>query len=220
MNVLLNNPLFQGIDAKDLPHMLNCLNSKKRRFGKGSFIFMAEESPPKIGIMLSGRAQVIKENYAGDRTIIDEILSGDIFGEVFACMGLNKIPVSVVTTEISDVLFLNAQRVAETCHSACEFHHKLILNLLSVIAGKNALLNVKMSYITHKTIRGRLMAFLYDHADRAQSDKFSIPYNRNELADYLCADRSAISRELSKMKQEGIIDYDKNIFLLKSVNHR
>lgn len=218
--LLLRNPLFKGISPADLPHMLNCLKSKKQKYKKNSFIFMAGESVPKIGILLSGKAQVIKENYAGDRMIIDEISTSDIFGETFACMDIDAIPVSVIATEDCHVLLLDAKKIARTCCSACDFHHRLISNLLAVIAGKNALLSAKMSYITHKTIRSRLLAFLYDHAEKAQSERFSIPYNRNELADYLCTDRSALSRELSRMKREGIIDYDKNIFEFKSVVSR
>lgn len=148
--------------------------------------------------------------------IIGKLETGDIFGETFACMGLDTIPVSVLATDPCKVLFLDAASLIKTCDKTCDFHHKLIANLLAIMAKKNTLLNAKMSYLTHKTIRGRVLAYLDDQAEKARSDKFTIPYNRNELADYLCVDRSALSRELRKMKQEGLLDYKSKTFLLKS----
>ncbi|MDD2216709.1 MAG: Crp/Fnr family transcriptional regulator [Eubacteriales bacterium] len=211
-DLIAKTPLFKGISINDIPSMLNCLGSQKLTYEKDSFIFLAEESRPKVGIMLCGKAQIIKENYFGDRTIIGSLESGDIFGETYACMGLSEIPVSVLATENSQALLLDMHKITHTCQSACTFHHQVITNLLKILAKKNTLLNAKMSYITHKTIRGRLEAYFNDQAEKTHSLEFKVPFNRNELADYLCIDRSAMCRELSRMKQEGLIDYHKNRF--------
>ena len=147
--------------------------------------------------------------------IIGSLEPGNLFGETYACMGLAKIPVSVEAVEDCSVLLLDINRMLRTCNNACMFHQQLISNLLNIIATKNMLLNKKMSYITHKTIRGRLLAFLEDQAEHANSNVFEIPFNRNELADYLCIDRSAMSRELGRMKKEGLLDFDRKAFRLQ-----
>ena len=113
------------------------------------------------------------------------------------------------------MLLLDINLMLRTCNKACQFHQRLISNLLKIIATKNMILTRKMSYITHKTIRGRLLAFLEDQAERAKSNIFEIPFNRNELADYLCVDRSAMSRELGRMKKEGLLDFDRKTFRLQ-----
>ncbi|GAB1476577.1 Crp/Fnr family transcriptional regulator [Bacillota bacterium] len=213
---LKKHPLFDGISAEDIKHLLSCMDSRKQHFKKGSYIFIAGSSYPRIGILLSGSAQVIKENYHGDRMIIGNIGAGAFFGETYACMGLTEIPVSVEALEDCDVLLLDVNKMLKTCSTACSFHHKLISNLLKIVASKNMQLNRKMSYITHKTIRGRLLAYFEDQAEAAASDTFQIPFNRNELADYLCMDRSAMSRELGNMKKEGLLLFKKKTFRLQA----
>ena len=213
--ILMKHPLFVGIDEQDINHILSCMNSRQQKFAKGGFIFLAEESYPKLGILMSGRAQVIKENIFGDKMIIGNVEQGNLFGETYACMGLSKIPVSVEAVEDSKVLLLDINRMLNTCSNTCTFHQRLIGNLLNIIATKNMLLNRKMSYITHKTIRGRLLAYFEDQAENAGSETFEIPFNRNELADYLCVDRSAMSRELGRMKKEGLLDFSRKAFRLQ-----
>ncbi len=213
--ILLNHPLFAKMDQQELSQILSCLDGRRQSFAKGAFIFLAEESSPRLGILLSGKAQIIKENIYGDRMIIGDLEPGNLFGETYACMGLLKIPVSVETTEDCSVLLLDINRMLTTCGKACVFHQQLIANLLNIVATKNMLLNRKMSYITHKTIRGRLLAYLEDQAESSGSRAFEIPFNRNELADYLCMDRSALSRELGRMKKEGLLDFHRKAFRLQ-----
>lgn len=214
-NILKNHPLFAEIEQEDLHQILSCMDSREQHFPKGSFIFLAEESYPKLGILLAGKAQVIKENIFGDKMIIGNLEPGNLFGETYACMGLAKIPVSVEAIEDCSVLLLDINRMLKTCSNACSFHQRLVANLLNIVATKNMQLNRKMSYITHKTIRGRLLAYLEDQAERTNSDAFEIPFNRNELADYLCVDRSAMSRELGRMKKEGLLDFSRKAFRLQ-----
>lgn len=212
---LSKHPLFFGIDPKDIEHVLSCMGSQKQYFGKNSFIFVSGRSYPKIGIILSGKARVIKENIHGDKSIIGILDQGSLFGETYACIDLPLIPVSVEAVEDCTVLLLDLNRMLKTCENTCMFHQKLISNLLKIVATKNMMLNKKMSYMTHKTIRGRLLAFLDDQAEKAGSEQFEIPFNRNELADYLCVDRSAMSRELGRMKKEGLLDYNRRAFRLQ-----
>ncbi len=215
-NILSKHPLFSGIIVGDIKHILNCMDSRRQHFEKGELIFVADYSIPKVGILLSGKAQIIKENYHGDKMIVGNIDSGSLFGETYASMSLSTIPVSVEALENCLVLLLDLDRMLKMCESTCPFHQKMISNLLKIIAVKNMQLNKKMSYITHKTIRGRLLAYLEDQAEEANSEKFEIPFNRNELSDYLCIDRSAMSRELSRMKKEGLLNFKKKTFHLQA----
>lgn len=211
IEILKNNKLFSGIDETDIYNVLKCLNSYTRFFLKGEFVFLAGESKPSVGILVSGETQITKENILGDSMIVGSFKAGDMFGETFACMGMKEIPVTVTALEKCEVLFIDVNRIIHTCKSACSFHQQLISNLLRIIAEKNIFLNQKMSYITHKTIRSRLEAYFCDIIEQSGSYTFTVPYNRNELADYLCTDRSAMSRELSKMQSEGIININKKI---------
>ena len=202
-DVLSSNMLFKDISVEDIEKMLKCLDSREREYKKGEYVFMAGQSKPAVGVLLSGNAQVIKENFMGDLAIIGSLQAGDFFGETFA-LAAEKSACSVIRDRCK-VIFLNIDRMTHTCKNSCPFHHQLISNLLNIVAQKNIILNRKISYLTHKTIRGRLTAYFYDCMEKANSRRFSIPFNRRELADYLCIDRSAMSRELSNMKKEGIL---------------
>lgn len=212
LNILKETELFANMKGPDISAMLKCLGSREQSFAKDDFICLAGETTPAVGILLSGKAQIIKENVFGDTMLVSTLETGDMFGETFACMGQKVMPVSVTAVEPCNVLLMDIGRIVHTCQSACPFHQQLISNLLRIIAKKNALLSRKMSYLTHKTIRGRLEAYFFDQMERSGSREFSLPFNRSELADYLCMDRSAMSRELSHMKDEGILDYSGKSF--------
>jgi CRP-like cAMP-binding protein len=219
-DILKRSKLFSGMDESQISSVLKCTKSHIKTYPKGDFIFLADVSAPEISILLSGSAQIIKENIIGDSMIVGSLEAGDMFGETFACTGKEFIPVTVIATDNCEVIFIDADNIIQTSKSACEFHRQMISNLLRIIAEKNVLLNKKMSYITHKTIRGRLEAYFLDMIEQKKSFNFTIPYNRNELADYLCADRSALCRELTNMRKEGIINYAGNNFQwLKKKNH-
>lgn len=211
-NILKKMELFQNIHEDDIPGMLKCLDCKIKTYHKDEFIFLAGESTPAVGILLAGKAQVIKENIHGDRLIIRKLSAGDMFGESYASMAVKVMPVSVYTLEETQVLLFDLKKIILTCKSACVFHQTLIMNLMKIIARKNAVLSEQMFYLSHKTIRSRMEAYLLDQADKHGSYTFSIPFKRNELAEYLCMDRSAMLRELGKMKEEGILSYNKNTF--------
>lgn len=178
-------------------------------------IFVAGHTNPFVGIILSGTAKIIKENLYADRMIIQKLSEGDMFGETYACMGLKSAEVSIEALCDTKVLAIDVERIVASCPNTCIFHRQLNMNLLKILSSKNIQLNQKLFFLSHKTIRNRIFAYLYDEANRQKSKSFEIPFNRNELSEYLCIDRSALSRELSNMKKEGQIDYHKNRFVLK-----
>lgn len=214
IDILKKTDLFAGLSDDEIESMLKCLRAKAVDYEKDEFIFFAGKTRPAVGIIIAGTAQVIKENYYGDLLIMHNLHETDMFGEVYAGMEADRVPVSVVALSPCRVLLLDLKNILGTCHSACSFHQRLILNLMKHVAEKSALLSEQMSYLSHKTIRARLEAYLHEQATKAGSHSFKIPFNKSELAQYLCVDRAAMQRELGKMKAEGLLSYDKNTFRL------
>jgi len=206
--------LFSGISDEELKHMLDCLGSTQRNYSKDEIILLAGEPVTFVGIALQGSVVIEKEDIMGNRAIIAAIPSPGLFAEAFACAGIQESPVSVRAAENSVVLFLQFSRILQTCPSTCAFHMKLIENMMKTLAQKNIILNHKISILSIRTLRERIFAYLLELAGKKGAKKFSIPFSRSELADYLNADRSAVSRELSHMKRDGLIDYKKNNFCL------
>lgn len=212
--ILKKNMLFEGIDEMDIGSLLKCLSASTKKFSKGDIIYMDGETILHVGIILSGRLQIVKEDYFGNRTIMSDLGVGEIFGEVFACSKIDKIPVTVISAMDSEILFINYRQILAVCPSSCEFHLKLISNMLDILALKNLMLNHKIDCLSKRTTRERILTYLSFQSRKAESSSFKIPFNRQELADYLCVDRSAMSSELGKMRDEGIIEFNKNKFTL------
>ena len=213
MDVLLKSDVFSGIDSAEVSAMLKCLDAFKREYSRGEFILRYGSRTECTGLLLSGSIHIIREDFWGRRDIIAELKPGDTFAESYACTGA---PMSVETMANSDcvVLYLNMQRVVKVCPSSCAFHTRLIVNLLSAIARSNLRLNEKLNYVTRRSTREKLLSYLSAQARLASSSTFDIPLNRQQLADFLSVDRSAMSAELSRMRSEGIISFEKNHFTL------
>jgi len=194
--------------------LLACLSCRRQTYEKGSYILMAGNRVVDIGIVLSGRALVLKEDFWGNRTILSEIEASNLFAEAFSCAGEEALPISVMATEPTEVLFLDYRRIVTSCTSACVFHTALIQNMLQVVARNNIMLVEKIEHITKRTTRKKLLSYLSEQARLKGSHRFEIPYDRQELADYLAVDRSAMSAELSKMRDAGLLRYHKNTFEL------
>ena len=160
---------------------------------------------------------IAKDDIWGNRKIIERIRAGYVFGEAYASKGDEPLKIHVEATEETEVLFLDANKIIRTCSASCSFHTGLIHNMLSLVAGKNLHMMQKMDCLTERTIRNRLLSYLSIQVIEKQSNKFTIPFNRQELADFLSVDRSALSAELSKMQKEGIIEYSKNHFVINDV---
>lgn len=207
-------PLFAGIETDKLHSLLDCLAAVKRVYRKDEFIFMAGDQATSVGIVLSGSVRVLQEDFWGHRGILAHIEPGGLFGEAFSCAEKDALPVSVIASEASEVLLVDYRRIVTTCSSACIFHTLLIMNMLRILAEKNILLTRKIEHLSKRTTRDKLLSFLSAQAVFAKSNAVEIPFNRQELADFLCVDRSALSRELGAMQSEGLINYDKNSFEL------
>jgi len=207
-----HNPIWSGIGFSDFEGMIRCMEAKTRSYGKGDIIFMSGDAVSYIGLIVSGSVKVIKESIDGNISILTELSASDTFGEVFACAGIDHCPVTVQASEKCEVLFLNYGKITTSCSSACAFHSRLIENMLKLIAQKNLLLMQKIEILSKRTTRDKLLAFF--DMQRGIAKKFTVPYNREEMAHYLNVDRSAMSNELSKMREEGIIKFHKNSFEL------
>ena len=212
--VLQKVDLFKGISDENILIMLNCLNAQKRQYNKRQAIFIAGENAISVGIVLTGNVHIVKEDILGNRTILSDAKEGDLFCESFSCAQAEKLPVTVVAATDSIILMINYRRIITTCSSVCKFHSKLIENMLEILAYKNISLNRKVDYLSKRTTREKLIEFLSYHQEQENSDVFTIPFNRQELADYLCVDRSAMSNELGKMRDEGLIKFEKSRFEL------
>lgn len=208
------SPLFQGIGEKDLPKLLECLGASRKTFLKNAAVFSAGAPVEYTGVLLHGGAQVVYEDVFGNRSILGELKAGELFGEAFAFAGLEQLPVSVFTQKESEILFLDARRILRTCASPCGFHRLLVENMVRILAMKNVTLNNKIRYLSMRSTREKLLAYLSDQAVAAGGTTFTIPFDRQELADFLCVDRSAMCAQLSRLKQEGFLDYKRSQFRL------
>lgn len=207
-------PLFEGVEDAEIDSLLSCLGAKRRTYKKDAFIFRVDDPAQHVGIVLSGGANVIQEDFWGNRAIMMHVGRGDLFGEAFSCGKSERLPVSVIATEASEIMLIDCRKIVATCTSACVFHVRLISNMLQILANKNLVMTNKMGFLSQRTTREKLLSFLSAQAVNAKSREVTIPYNRQELADYLCVERSALSRELTRMKADGLLDYDKNRFTL------
>jgi len=195
--------------------MLACLGAHERQYGKGETIFRAGECAESMGLVLSGGVNIEIDDLWGNKTILGHVEPGQLFAETYACIPGEPLMVNVVASERSGVLFLNAAKLLTTCQNSCAHHNRLIQNLLQVFAQKNLALSRRSLHTSPKTIRGRLLSYLSEQAKRSGSYQFAVPFNRQQLADYLGVDRSAMSNELSKMQRDGILRCERSRFTLK-----
>lgn len=212
---LFNTQLFDGLKEDEITSLLGCLDAEKRSYKKGEVILSEGSITKNIGIVLSGMAMISCCDIWGNNSILGNAAPGSIFAEVYACIPEQPLLVTVSAAEDTSVLFMNVGRILTTCTNACPFHARLARNLLNVCAYKSLQLSQRIQHTSSKSIRGRLMSYFSECAKRAGSNSFLIPYNRQQLADYLNVDRSAMCNELSKMQKDGIIEYERNRILLK-----
>lgn len=208
----VHSPLFEGIQPDDLNTMLGCIGYHIGTFRKGEALALEDENIKHIGILLSGVVDMIKEDFWGNKTLLVRMHKDELFGETFACGTDTRSIVSFVVSEDAEILFIPFNKVMHTCSMTCVFHHRLIENMIRIIANKSRDLMHKVDVISKKTLREKILTYLSLQAQTSSSHYFEIPLGRVELAEYMCADRSALTRELAKMKADGVIDYDKNCF--------
>ena len=210
--ILKNNALFLDITYSDFTAMFNCLSPREKAFKKNEIILMQGDTVNFIGIVIQGSVNVVKGEADGSEILFSHIAEGEIFGGELACAGIKQSAVSIVAAEDSELLFFDYYKIIHTCKNSCLFHGQMIENMLKILAVNNLRLNQKIDIISKRGLREKLLCFFHYHANGAK--KFTVPFSRAELANYICADRSAVSNELSKMQKEGIIKYDKHQFEL------
>lgn len=214
LEVLQKCTLFDSISEENLLDMIDCLDAKVQQYTKNQTIIMEGQEATHIGIVLSGKVQIVYMDYYGNRSIVTEIYPSQLFGESFVCANVKSIPISAVASDSSDIMLIDGKRIMQSCCNACEFHNQVIFNLLKVIATKNLIFHQRIEITSKRTTREKLMTYLLQQAKAKNTSSFTIPYDRQELADFLEVDRSGLSSEISKLRAEGILECKRNHFIL------
>lgn len=212
--ILTASPLFAGIEPDHILAMLPCLQAEKRTYAKGVYLFRQGDQLSCLPLLVRGQLLIQHEDYWGNRSIVQSIQPGDVFGEAYALPGSDCMQNDVTATENSTVLLLNVQKMLTVCASGCPFHSHVTQNLFFILSAKNRRLMQKISLLAQRSTREKLLSYLSDEAQRQGTSGIVIPFSRQQLADFLSVDRSAMSSELGRMRRDGLIDYDKNRFTL------
>ena len=216
--ILRTSPFFKGLTDNEILSILHCVNAATISRERDSYIFRAGDSTEVMGLVVAGCVLVIQEDLWGHRNILSKCHVGDFFGEPYAASPGAVLNVSVVADEDCEIILLNVQRLLVSCSTVCEHHQKLIRNLVGVLANKILILNDKITHVGKRTTRDKLLSYLSSVSIRQASLSFDIPFDRQQLADYLCIDRAAMSAEISKLQKEGLIKTNRNHFELSVCN--
>lgn len=214
ISVLKNSKLFHGTKESDIYSILNCFQAKVLHYKKGEYIIRHGDIINNIMILLDGCLCIQRDDYWGNRSIVNIVNIGEMFGEAYTAHDSKPILNDVTAIKDSSVIFLNIDKVLNICSSSCQFHSYIVQNLYFAVSEKNQLLVQKLGYMSKRTTREKLISYLSDQAKIQGSNSFTIPMNRQQLADFLSVDRSAMSKELCKMRDEGLIVFNKNKFTL------
>lgn len=215
-NQIKNSPVFYGMNDEELRGLLECFNARIRRYEKDEMIIRQGDMIANIYLILDGEVNIEKDSYWGRRIIISRLSRNDNLALSF--VGSKDVESSVDAIAIKDtlVLVLSYEKCTSMCQNACTRHKVLINNLFQILSKENIELIQKIENVSQKTIRDKLLTYLSNEAQKRHSNSFDTHFNRQDLADYLNVDRSAMSFELSKLQKEGLIEYNKNHFELLS----
>ena len=214
---LLRAPLFRGIPREDLPGLLEGLDAREHRYGRGEAVLRRGERADRMGLVLSGTLHIVKEDFWGSRTIVGLARPGEVFAESYACLPGAVLEVSVLAAADTEILFLDA---APALSGGGTGSAQFSRNLLAMLAGRNLTLTRKIGHMARRSIRDKLLSYLSAQAMQAGGPEFDIPLDRQQLADYLAVDRSALSTALGKLRGEGVLTFRKNHFcLLQKLEH-
>ncbi|WP_370850880.1 Crp/Fnr family transcriptional regulator [Megasphaera sp.] len=214
LSLIEKSPLFKGIAESDVMSLLQHLKVRKKTYKKGDFLFFSGDTVSYIGLVLEGAVHIIQEDYWGNRNILSQIPAGYFFGEAFACLPGSAATVDVVAAVDTTIMQVYLENVLHAGQTLTAAQVRFMANLLGLMSQKNRLLTEKMRYLTQRSTRQKIMLYLSDLARRTGKNSFMLPFNRQQMADFLSVDRSALSAELSKMKKDGLIDYRKDKFTL------
>lgn len=214
LSILKRTKLFAGVSEDEITAMLSCLDARLVEYEKGEYVFRQGSRICAITILVKGRLHIQNDDYWGNRTIVNHVGVGEMFGEAYIAPESGPLPNDVVAVEDSAVIFFDAARVMTVCSSGCQFHSRVVQNLFFSISEKNRRLLQKIGHMSKRTTKEKLISYLSEEAKRQNSASFTIPFNRQQLADFLSVDRSAMSNELCKMRDEGLLRFDRNWFEL------
>ena len=214
IELLKGTQLFCGVSDAEILAMLNCLQARSRKFKKGDYVFREGEHIDNITVLVEGKLLVQQDDFWGNRSIVNVIRIGEMFGEAYVAPESGAILNDVVAEENSTVIFFDVRRILTVCSTACRFHSMVVQNLFFAISEKNRKLVQKIGHMSKRSTRAKLLSYLSGEAKRHNNRHFTIPFNRQQLADFLCVDRSAMSNELCKMRDEGLVEFDRNEFTL------
>jgi len=213
--ILAKTRLFAGASEEEIGMMLDCLQAKLQTYKKGEYVLHQGENLSNITVLVEGCIHIQRDDYWGNRSIINVIGVGEMFGEAYVAPDSGALLNDVIAVEDSVVLFLDVKRTLTTCSSACPFHAEVVQNLFFAISEKNRKLVQKLGHMSKRSTREKLMSYLSEESQKHNNSTFEIPFNRQQLADFLSVDRSAMSNELSKMRDEGLLIFEKNRFALR-----
>ena len=211
--ILKRTQIFAGVGDDEIESMLSCLSARLKTYKKGEYVFRQGEHISDITVLVEGNLHIQKDDYWGNRSILGEISVGDMFGEAYA-YDSGALLNDVVAVEDSAVISFDVKRILTTCSSACRFHALVVQNLFFAISEKNRKLVQKLGHMSKRTTREKLISYLSEQAKKQNSGVFTIPFNRQQLADFLSVDRSAMSNDLCKLRDEGLLKFEKNKFRL------
>lgn len=214
IQLLRSSRLFNAIEEDDIEKMLCCLTSVRKEYNKDEFIMHQGESISSMGIVLEGTVLVIQEDIWGNRNIVSRLIPAETFGAAYALAPSSILNVSVLSESPSSILFLDMKRMLNLCSNVCEYHSRLVKNLIGELAEKNLSFSEKLRHITQRSTREKLLSYLSSEAQKKGKYEFDIPFSRQQLADYLGVDRSGLSSEMSEMQKEGLIEYHRSHFRL------
>ena len=212
-------PLFQGLDREEINEVLQKFHGLIKHFPKSDYIYLAGDCVENLCVVLEGTVQMIKEDIWGEKSIIANLGAGSVFAENFLGQLGDRSTVSYFVASDSEVLMLPLGRTLFDSDTSSKASQRLICNIVSILADNNTRLIEKTEILCKKTLRSKILAYLEQEARNHGCRSFTIPFNRTDLANYLDADRSALTRELARMKEEGLIDFTKNNFELLAPAH-
>lgn len=214
IHILKRTKLFAGVGDDEISAMLSCLGARLYNYKKGEYVLRQGEHLSDIIVLVEGNLHIQKDDYWGNRSILGQVDVGEMFGEAYVAPESGALLNDVVATENSTVIFFDVRKIITTCSSGCRFHYLIVQNMFFAISDKNRKLVQKLGHMSKRTTREKLISYLSEESKKQNSSNFTIPFNRQQLADFLSVDRSAMSNELCKMRDEGLIEFDKNYFKL------
>lgn len=214
IHILKRTRLFAGVGDDEISAMLSCLGARLYNYKKGEYVLRQGEHLSDIIVLVEGNLHIQKDDYWGNRSILGQVAVGEMFGEAYVAPESGALLNDVVATENSTVIFFDVRKIITTCSSGCRFHYMIVQNMFFAISDKNRKLVQKLGHMSKRTTREKLISYLSEESKKQNSSNFTIPFNRQQLADFLSVDRSAMSNELCKMRDEGLIEFDKNYFKL------